>query len=171
VLGILKRMLRELPMSFYVAFLLMLVAANIFFYRALFAPHVLTVSVLDVGKGSAALVKSPAGKSLLIDAGPDASILRALGDTLPMWQRGIDAVILTGTKSAFVGGLPEVESRYRIGTITHIGDANSPYGSAFSFDSAHIEIISPGSFVVSYGGNSFKISSTTPKGIIKMGAP
>ena len=53
-------------------------------------------------------------KTILVDTGPDAGILRALGLALPMWQRSIDAVILTGTKTSFVGGLPEVQDRYRV---------------------------------------------------------
>ena len=141
-----------------------LMAANIFVYRTTVAPRVLKVSVLEVGKGNAILIQSPSEKTFLIDVGPDASILRALGEALPMWQRNIDAVILTGTKNSFVGGLPEVENRYRVGALMHFGDAVVPYGTSLTFDGFRIEIISPGTLTVSYGATSFTISSSTLAG-------
>jgi beta-lactamase superfamily II metal-dependent hydrolase len=108
-------MSRVLPTSFYVVILVVLVAANVYFYRALFTSDNLEIKVLDVGeKGSATLVRAPGGATILIDTGPDASILRALGTALPPWQRRIDLVILTSTKKSSVGGLPDVLSRYKV---------------------------------------------------------
>ena len=158
-------MSRTLPSGLYLLLFVGLVAGNISVYRAIFAPSVLQVTILEVGKGDATLVRTPSGATLLIDAGPDASVLRALGSALPMWQREIDAVILTGTKTSFVGGLPEVESRYHVSTRMQIGDATVPYGTPLMFDGSRIEIISPGTFSISYGTASFPISSSTPKGI------
>lgn len=95
-----------------------LIVANIFVYCAIFAQHILTVKDLEVGpadkRGSAILVRSVSGATILIDAGPDASILRALGTTLPPWQRKIDAVILTSTKRSATGGLQDVLNHYKI---------------------------------------------------------
>lgn len=138
------------------------VAANIFIYRAVVAPHMVKTSVLAVGKSHAILIQSPNGKTILVDTGSDASILRALGSTLPMWQRRIDAVILTGTKSSLVGGLSDVTNRYHVSTLTHIGDAATPYGTSLTLDGLHIEIISPGTIFISYGATSLAISSSTP---------
>ncbi len=101
-------------MSFYLFLAGGLLLANVSLYRAIFAPHALQVRVLDVGKGDATLVRTPDGATLLIDTGPDASILRALGTALPPWQRTIDAVILTNAKKPSAGGLPDVLSRYRV---------------------------------------------------------
>lgn len=108
-------MLRELPRRFYLLLFVVLIAGNVSVYREIFAPEILNVSVLEVGKkGSAVLVQSPNGKIILIDAGPDASILRALGKELPPWQRKIDAVLLTSEKSSAAGGLPDVLSHYKV---------------------------------------------------------
>ncbi|MHB8710285.1 MAG: ComEC/Rec2 family competence protein [Minisyncoccota bacterium] len=156
---------RPLPTSLYVLLLCVLIAANVNIYKIIFAPRVLEVTVLEVGKGTAALVCTPKGRSILIDAGPDASILRALGEALPMWQRSIDAIILTGTKSSFVGGLAEVVSRYHVSTIMHFGDKVAPYGTSLTFDDSHIKIISPDILSISYGSTSLTVSSTTPKGV------
>ena len=160
-------MLHELPKGFYIVLLLILVAANISLYRAAFAPRTLEVSVLDVGeKGSAALIRAPSRGTFLIDAGPDASILRALGAILPPWQRRINAVILTGAKTSFVGGLPEVKDRYRASELIYVGGSSVPYGTRITLaDGASIDIISPGTFTISYGVSLLKISSSTPKGV------
>lgn len=101
--------------------LVILIAANVFVYRAVDMPRVLVITMLEVGKSHAVLVQSPSGKTLLIDAGRDASILRALGSALPAWQRQIDAVILTSSSITAAGGLPEVMSRYRISTLIRSG--------------------------------------------------
>lgn len=158
-------MWRELPRSFYIVLFFIFIAGNISVYQAILAPRVLEVTVLGAGKGNAVLVHTPHGKTILIDAGPDASILRALGSALPMWQRNIDAVILTGTKTSFVGGLPEVENRYNVSTRAHVGDSVAPYGTSFMFDNARIEIIAPSTLTLSYGATTFNISSSTPAGV------
>lgn len=107
-------MSRELPKKFYALLLFVLLVANISLYRTVFAPHTLTASTLAVGKGNATLVQTPNNAIILIDTGPDASILRALGERLPPWQRTIDLVILTSTKKSVTGGLPDVLSRYKV---------------------------------------------------------
>ena len=149
----------ELPRSFYFLFFIALVAGNISVYREIFAPEALKISVLEVGKkGSAVLVRSPSGATILIDTGSDASILRALGRELPPWHRSIDAVLLTGAKAGATGGLADVTNRYRVKKVIRSG-------THFSLDDASINILSPGAFTILYGATSFTISSSTPKGI------
>ncbi|MFI5260249.1 MAG: hypothetical protein ACHQU0_00410 [Candidatus Paceibacteria bacterium] len=159
---------RTLPVYFYLALFCGLVALNLSIYELVFAPRVFRVSVFGAGEGASAqagnpaLLQSPGGKTLLIDTGPDASILRALGGTLPEWSRNIDEVILTSQKAAFSGGIRAIESRYRIGDRTSVGGKDIPYGTAFDFDGgAEITVISPGSFRIARGTDSFTISSTT----------
>lgn len=143
-----------------------LAGVNMSVYRAALAPHALEVSVLDVGeKGSAALVRTPGNMTVLVNAGSDVSILRALGRALPLWQRRIDAVVLTGTKAALTGGLPDVERRYSIGAVVRTGDERIPYGASLVFNGARLTIISSEAFAISYGTTSLAISSTTPAGV------
>ena len=99
-----------------------LIVANYLTYQTILAPQALEVVPLDVGKGSATLVRAPSGMTILIDTGPDASILRALGKELPPWQRKIDVVLLTSEKRSTAGGLPDVLSHYDVAqqiTLTH----------------------------------------------------
>lgn len=147
----------------------LLLAANVSVYRILLARRALEVSVLDAGdgkgSGNAVLVRTPSGATLLIDAGAGAGILRALGSALPPWQRRIDAAILTGTQSSLVGGMREVESRYRVSARTRVGGSDAPYGASFAFDGARIEITAPATLTIFYGATSIGISSSTPAGV------
>ena len=77
----------------------------------------LHVYTLDVGQGDAILLRSPRGRLVLIDGGPDPVLLSArLGELLPFWQRRIDLVISTHADSDHLGGLIAVTQRYRVET-------------------------------------------------------
>lgn len=74
----------------------------------------LTVSFLDTGKGSAVLIRTPGGQIALIDGGPDAGILRALGAQLPWWQRSLDLLVNAEPDAAHATGLIDVLQRYSV---------------------------------------------------------
>ena len=153
-------------MRFLFCLVAILLVANFFIYKDILAPRVLTVFVLDVGeKGNATLVQTPNRKTILIDTGPDASILRALGTALPEWKRNIDVIELTSATAGAVGGLPDVTSRYHVPTPVHFGTAATPYGARLAFNDVSIVVLAPGIFTISYGATSLSISSSTPKGV------
>ena len=156
---------RQLSKSFYAVLLLILLAANVCVYQTIFEPHILQIYVFDVGKGNSVLIQTPNKKTILIDAGPDASILRALGTTLPEWQKNIDEIILTSYKTNFTGGLPEVLQKYHAPTPLYFGTSAFPYGSTISLDAVSVKIIAPATLTNSFGDTSFSISSSTPKGV------
>ncbi len=69
---------------------------------------------LPVGQGNAILVVSPAGQTVLIDGGPDATaLLSALGHHLPFWKPALDMVIVTETDPARLAGPLAALERYR----------------------------------------------------------
>ena len=157
---------RDLPLRFWIISLCALVVANVAVYRAVSAPRVFTVSVSDTGKGRAALVRTPGGKTLLVDTGPDAGILRTLGMALPAWQRSLDAVVLTGGGAKSAGGLSDIRDRYRVARIVHVGGRDMPYGASLIFGAnVSIAILAPGMFSISYGATSLAVSSTTSPGL------
>lgn len=81
----------------------------------------LTVSFLDVGQGDAILIQSTTGSQMLIDGGPDRSVLRELGRVMPWWDRTIDVVVATHPDADHVSGLVDVLQRYRVSYILEPG--------------------------------------------------
>jgi hypothetical protein len=161
----------RIPMKVWLLVFIALVIANVAIYRTLYATPVLEIHVFHVGSpvsgGNAILVHTPRNKTLLIDTGSDASIVRALGGTLPMWQRCIDALVFTSTDAKSTGGLPAISNRYTIPTPLRFG-IQIPYGSSLTFDTdTHITIIAPHTITISYGATSFAFSSSTPSGIYR----
>jgi len=77
----------------------------------------LTVSFLDIGQGDSIYVESPTGTQVLIDGGVDSTVVRRLGEVMPWWDRSIDLVIGTHPDADHIGGLIDVFSRYKVGTI------------------------------------------------------
>lgn len=76
-----------------------------------------TVTFLNVGQGDAIFIDAPSGRQVLIDGGPDTSVVRELSQVMPWYDRTIDMVIGTHPDADHIGGLLDVLPRYRIGTI------------------------------------------------------
>ena len=62
------------------------------------------VSVMNIGDGQAALLRSPRG-AILIDGGPSpAKLADEIGAQLPPWQRTLDAIVITAPGLGHIGG-------------------------------------------------------------------
>jgi beta-lactamase superfamily II metal-dependent hydrolase len=73
------------------------------------------VYALDVGTGSAVLVRTANGHQVLIDAGPDADIFtQAMGRALPPTARTIDIWLVTGGRRQNIGAGAAVLNRFRV---------------------------------------------------------
>ncbi|RKH04920.1 MBL fold metallo-hydrolase [Corallococcus sp. CA053C] len=70
------------------------------------APGKLSVYFLDVGQGDAALIVSPAGKTVLIDGGPPEAGPRLAARLRELVKQPLDLVILTHPHLDHLGGLP-----------------------------------------------------------------
>lgn len=84
-------------------------------------PGVLTVAVLDVGQGDAIYIESPSGIQVLVDGGPDGSVLSELAAVMPTGDHSIDAVIETHPDADHIGGLVDVADRYSVGIFLSPG--------------------------------------------------
>ncbi|MBN1401077.1 MAG: ComEC/Rec2 family competence protein [Anaerolineae bacterium] len=75
----------------------------------------LHVLFLDVGQGDAILIRTPSGRAVLVDGGPDPLLLGSrLGQILPFWQRRLDLVIATHADADHLAGLIPIMEHYRV---------------------------------------------------------
>ncbi len=74
------------------------------------------VDFLDVGQGDAERVRS-GDQEILIDGGPDRTVLAALGRAMPFFDRTIEYVVLTHPHADHFIGLIEVLDRYSVRTV------------------------------------------------------
>src|SRR3989338_3853634 len=98
---------------------------------------VLTVSFLNVGQGDAIFIDAPSGRQVLIDGGPNSSVLRELSRVIPWYDRTIDVVNPTHPDADHIGGLIDVLARYKVSTIIHssvVGDTKTAQSLADSID-------------------------------------
>lgn len=74
----------------------------------------------DVGQGDAILFQNDRDQ-LLVDGGPDGTILERLGEVMPIDDRTIEKVVLTHPHADHLVGLLQVIDRYQIGEIYGTG--------------------------------------------------
>lgn len=101
-----------------------LIFANVLIWYALIqgsGKGILTVAFLDVGQGDAIYIEAPNGNQLLIDGGRGKGMLRELATVMPFYDRSIDVVLATHPDQDHIGGLPELLTRYEVGTILRSG--------------------------------------------------
>jgi competence protein ComEC len=82
----------------------------------------LHVHFLDIGQGDAILIECPNGQQILVDGGPEPSVLlSSLGERMPFWDHSLDLVVLTHPEMDHVGGLVDVLERYEVGLVLDSG--------------------------------------------------
>ncbi len=81
----------------------------------------LEVGFFDVGQGDAALIKTPSGMNILIDGGPDSSVLDELAEALPWNDRTIDLMVLTHPHDDHAAGLIPVIERFQVRQVLYTG--------------------------------------------------
>jgi len=109
---------------------------TVFVWRAAFsAPDGrLHVTVLDVGdtalSGDGILIRTPSGRSLLIDGGPSATRLsEALGRRLPPTERGLDWLVVAAPGDEQTTSLPQVLDRFPPANVLWAGATHGTYGA------------------------------------------
>jgi competence protein ComEC len=99
----------------WIALLLLLVTTAAWEVGASLPDGRLHLYVLDVGQGDAVLLRTPQGRVILVDGGPDPLLLTSrLGQFLPFWRREIDLVVATHADGDHLSGLIPVLERYRV---------------------------------------------------------
>lgn len=84
-------------------------------------PATVQFTALDVGQGDALFFETTSHQQMLIDGGPDNSVLDQLGRVMPFFDRSLDVVVLTHPDSDHVTGLVAVVRRYHVGRVVMTG--------------------------------------------------
>ncbi|MBI4089259.1 MAG: MBL fold metallo-hydrolase [Candidatus Levybacteria bacterium] len=88
----------------------------------------LHVVFCDVGQGDAIFIRTPNGSDILVDGGPDDSVLSCLGKHMPFWDREIELVMLSHPHADHVIGLIALSKYYKIGTFVTENLKNNTFG-------------------------------------------
>ena len=94
----------------------------IYFYQNIFSSQDLKITFFNIGQGDAALIETPTGENILIDAGPSNLILKKLSDSLSIFNRDIDLAILSHPDADHVAGFISVFQNYNVKNILQNGD-------------------------------------------------
>lgn len=77
----------------------------------------------NVGQGDAILLEY-GSYQILVDGGPDNSVLSCLGKAMPFWDRKLELVVLTHPEADHLTGLIEVVKRYQVGQLLKTAAVN-----------------------------------------------
>lgn len=87
----------------------------------------LHVIFCNVGQGDATLIYR-GNVQILVDGGPDSSVLSCLSKHMPFWDRKIEVVTMTHPQDDHHGGLVDIVRRYKVGLFLAPPVDNSTQG-------------------------------------------
>lgn len=79
------------------------------------------VHFFDIGQGDASMIVLPGDVQILIDGGPDDSIVHSISKVMPFYDRHIEYMILTHPHRDHFEGLEAVARRYQVDTFIYNG--------------------------------------------------
>jgi beta-lactamase superfamily II metal-dependent hydrolase len=97
----------------------LLLVGGVLFYTFLFnqKPKNLRVTFCDVGQGDAKLVQFSKDEEVLIDSGPNNSVLNCLGNHMSFYDRKISSIFLSHLDSDHIAGMLDILDSYEIGQV------------------------------------------------------
>lgn len=103
-----------------------LIVCNVFIWHLLFAKNngLLKVAILDIGQGDSIYVESPSGHQMLVDAGPQGKILKALPSAMSFYDKSIDVLMITNPDADHIAGFIDILKNYRVGLVVEPGTFN-----------------------------------------------
>lgn len=132
----------------------------------------------NVGQGDGIVIITPEKLKIIVDGGPDSSILSCLSKHLPFWERDIDMIILTHPHADHLNGLINILKRYSVSVFITEKLANKTIGYSELFSMLKSKKIAikdlyagdrfhAGGVLFSIVGPTKKfLSETSPNGII-----
>ncbi|HKC14774.1 MAG TPA: hypothetical protein VKC89_02325 [Patescibacteria group bacterium] len=99
----------------FITFLLLISLVGFFAYQKFkFDDGKLHIIFCNVGQGDGIFIRSPKGIDIMVDSGPDDSILRCLSSHMPFWDREIELAFLTHPHEDHMKGYEHVFKRYKV---------------------------------------------------------
>jgi competence protein ComEC len=81
----------------------------------------LTIAFMNIGQGDSIYIESPTGTQVIVDGGPDGSVIRELSHLVPFYDRTIDALIVTNPDQDHFSGFVDVMDRYKVKSVFESG--------------------------------------------------
>ena len=85
------------------------------------------VRFFDVGQGDAIYIRTEKKQDILIDGGPDDTVLSKLGEAMPFYDRDIDILIISHPHADHITGALAVLKQYRVKTVYFSGAEHTTY--------------------------------------------
>lgn len=113
---------------FLLSFVFIILFAIIGYQYFQFYDNKLHIVFCNVGQGDAAFIKTPDGSTVLVDSGPDSSVLQCLQHHMPFWKRNISMIILTHPHADHLQGFLYILDRYHVGSFATEDLKNTTFG-------------------------------------------
>ncbi|HEX9838921.1 MAG TPA: ComEC/Rec2 family competence protein [Anaerolineales bacterium] len=154
--------------------LVILTLALLLVWRAAVAvpDKLLHVTFLDVGSADALLIKSPSGKSVLVNGGPSVSTLAdEMGRRLSSFNRRLDWLIVAGTEEDDLAALPRVIERYPPDAVLWSGNTQASFSSRvlneyLSLQDILVTTAEPEQVLDLGEGATLRVLTTGPRGAV-----
>jgi len=104
--------------------LIILIVLNVFSWLVVWEiskERGLEICFFDVGQGDSIFIEGPQRQQILVDGGPDDSVIKKLESMMPFWDRSIDLIVLTHPDKDHLFGLVEALRRYKVENILWTG--------------------------------------------------
>ena len=106
-------------MGFIISAFIILAALGVYFAQQILESENRETQIIffNVGQGDSILIRTEQGHDILIDGGPNNTVLKRLQDELGFFDRTLDLVIATHPDLDHIGGLSHVLNRYTVKTL------------------------------------------------------
>lgn len=100
---------------FYISTVILVSLCGLVLWQAsIFSDGKLHVVFCNVGQGDAIFIRTPAKVNMLVDGGPDDSVLSCIASHTPFWERKIDLVVMTHPHADHMTGFFSLLQQYKV---------------------------------------------------------
>jgi competence protein ComEC len=134
--------------------------------------RLLHITFLDVGSADAVLIKTPSGKSVLINGGPSVTILSdELGRRVSAFGRKLDWLVIASTDEEQVAALPRVLERYSPERVLWSGNEQGSFSSRvldeyLTLQGLEVTLAEPGQVLDLGEGAILRLLTAGPRGSV-----